>query len=96
MKLSAIHSDHIEAFDGLEESLSEIHGRDTAVDLVARAKALAKMIVEFALDDADPGRLTHSIDCVRAALEGLNAADDIGFAKRRRIQKETPVAPPVD
>jgi len=93
MKLSAIHSDRIQAFDGLEESLAHVGGRDTAVHLITQAKALATAIVELASDDADGGRLSHAIDSVRAALEALNTADDIGFAKRRRIQREQNTPP---
>ena len=94
MKLSQYHEDRIEAFDGLHHSLSEIMPGAEIDALLQRLKEVARLLIEAAPDDADPGRLTHAIDCLRASVEGLNAATDIGYAKKRRLVRETEAAEP--
>lgn len=88
MKLSQFHEDRIEAFDGLTHPLGEFMNANAAVELIEALKTAARLIVAGADADADQGRLTHAIDCLRASIEGLNAAVDIGHAKKRRLAKD--------
>lgn len=88
MKISQFHEDRIEAFVGMRNSLLDYAGEQQVDAIIGQAQTLARNLISAAEDDADQGRLTHAIDCVRAAIEGLNAATDIGHAKKRRLANQ--------
>lgn len=89
MKIGDFLADRIEALDGLHAALVETFGVEKAVDFLSAAKKLAQMLVENADDGADVGRLAHGIDCLREVMDTACSAEDIGNAKRRRIQKQS-------
>jgi hypothetical protein len=88
MKIVDFLADRIDALDGVQSALTETFGSVKALDFFSAAKKLAEMLVENANDGADVGRLAHGIDCLREVMESACAAEDIGRAKRRRIQKQ--------
>jgi hypothetical protein len=88
MKLSNAHAIRIASLAGLQASLADTMGDSSATAVIATLQKIATQLVQTASDDADPGRLTHAIDCLRGALEGYNHANDLHLAKKRRLQQE--------
>jgi hypothetical protein len=88
MKLSNAHAIRIEALAALEASLADTMGDDSARAVIATLQKVAYQLIAAAPDDADPGRLTHAIDCLRGAVEGYNHANDLHLAKKRRMQEQ--------
>lgn len=94
MKISDMHADRIDALVGLEGALAQLLGNQhDALSMIINVQVLARELVKAAPEGSDPGRLTHAIDCLRAALEALVQSADLQNAKKRRLERVSAAGP---
>lgn len=94
MKISDMHADRIDAMVGLDGALTRLLGSEyEALLMISGVQELARDLVTAAPEGSDPGRLTHAIDCLRAALEALVQSADLQNAKKRRLERVSAAGP---